>query len=72
MSKVMVLLPNGVLISPPDEYLYRGNDGGNEYLPNDSGHYFTNGYAIWRPPNGSQILSSREADRIKQSPEERR
>lgn len=31
------------------KYEYKGNDGGNSLLPNKSGHYWMNGYAMWRP-----------------------
>lgn len=58
-----VLLPDGRLIDPPKNYRYRGNDGGNSLLPEYSGHYWTHGYAIWRPPVGSNVLSYREAKR---------
>lgn len=34
---------------PPKGYTYRGDDGGNPLVPKDSGHYWTNGYAMWRP-----------------------
>ena len=34
---------------PPRGYKYRGDDGGNPFLLKDSGHYWTNGYAVWRP-----------------------
>jgi hypothetical protein len=30
------------------KYEYRGYDGGNELLPKKSGHYWMNGYAMWR------------------------
>jgi len=34
---------------PPAGYEYKGDDGGNPLLPKKSGHYWMNGYAIWRP-----------------------
>lgn len=34
---------------PPERYEYRGDDGGNPHLPKKSGHYWMNGYAMWRP-----------------------
>ena len=38
-------MPEGIAA----KYEYRGNDGGNELLPKLSGHYWMNGYAMWRP-----------------------
>ncbi len=34
---------------PPMGYIYKGDDGGNPHLPKHSGHYWMNGYAMWRP-----------------------
>ncbi len=34
---------------PPAHWVYKGDDGGNPYLPRESGHYWMDGYACWRP-----------------------
>ncbi|KKN18503.1 hypothetical protein LCGC14_0954990 [marine sediment metagenome] len=34
---------------PPTGFDYKGDDGGNPLLPKDSGHYWMDGYAMWRP-----------------------
>ena len=34
---------------PPTVFDYKGDDGGNPLLPKDSGHYWMDGYAMWRP-----------------------
>lgn len=60
MAGEKVIGPTGNAIDAPTSYLYRGNDGGNEYLPELSGHYWMNGYAIWRPPVRSFVLTPME------------
>ncbi len=40
---------------PPNGYTFKGSDGGNPLLPNDSEYYWMNGYAIWRPRNKYQV-----------------
>ena len=34
---------------PPFGFAYKGNDGGNPYLPKLSSDYWMNGCAVWRP-----------------------
>jgi len=47
MSKKRAIenMPSGIA----SKYEYRGYDGGNELMPEYSGHYWMNGYAFWRP-----------------------
>lgn len=45
-KKQPIIMPSGIAA----KYEYKGNDGGNPLLPTESGHYWMNGYAIWRPP----------------------
>lgn len=42
----------------PSGYVYRGYDK-NPYLPEFSGHYWMNGYAIWRPKRLSGMTGKR-------------
>lgn len=44
-TRRIIKMPEGIA----EKYEYRGDDGGNELLPKESGHYWINGYAIWRP-----------------------
>jgi hypothetical protein len=36
-------------------YEYKGDDGGNKFLSKKSGHYWVNGYAMWRPQKIYQV-----------------
>ena len=44
-TRRIIKMPEGIAA----KYEYSGNDGGNELLPKLSGHYWMNGYAMWRP-----------------------
>ncbi len=44
-TRLPIKMPEGISA----KYEYRGDDGGNELLPKKSGHYWMNGYAMWRP-----------------------
>ena len=44
-TRRIIKMPEGIA----EKYEYRGDDGGNELLPKESGHYWINGYAMWRP-----------------------
>ena len=49
-------MPSGIT----SKYEYRGYDGGNELMPESSGHYWMSGNAMWRPPKcGGDIENSR-------------
>lgn len=44
-TRRVIRMPEGIAA----KYEYKGDDGGNELLPKQSGHYWMNGYAMWRP-----------------------
>lgn len=44
-TRRVIKMPEGIAA----KYEYMGNDGGNGLLPKKSGHYWMNGYAMWRP-----------------------
>ncbi len=44
-TRRVIKIPEGIAA----KYEYKGDDGGNELLPKQSGHYWMNGYAMWRP-----------------------
>ena len=43
--KEAIKMPSGIAA----KYEYKGDDGGNHLMPEKSGHYWINGYAMWRP-----------------------
>ncbi|KKL20146.1 hypothetical protein LCGC14_2458390 [marine sediment metagenome] len=47
-------MPSGIA----DKYEYRGYDGGNELMPESSGHYWMNGYAMWRPSKRGEDIEN--------------
>ena len=47
-------MPSGIA----SKYEYRGYDGGNELMPDSSGHYWMSGYAMWRPPKCSEDIEN--------------
>lgn len=44
-TRRIIKIPEGIAA----KYEYRGDDGGNKLQPKQSGHYWMNGYAMWRP-----------------------